>query len=187
MTESVGQKILIEYSSKNTGKHPVRGLATKTYYGYRRRGDIFEVYESDARVRPDLFRPANVQPQTPFRPTHRGRPQEAANVLGATAISQAVQKPPAPPEPVTVEEVQERDPYELPSPLEMPDDPLAQTLDSFDWERSINKRHLKILADNNIIMLRDLVPLTEDNLLSIKGIGANVTRALFSKLEEEQH
>ena len=192
MTESLGQKVLITYNSPSLGKHPVRGMSTKTYYGYRRRGDQFEVYESDMRVRPDLFRPAAQPPPRtiPTVPSHRGRVQETANVLGARAIAEPVPEPPAPPEDLDTEP-HEPDPYELPPPLEMAEVPkdgsatiLEADLSTIDWGKTINKRHLKLLAENDITCLMDLIPLTEDNVLSIKGIGANVTRALFTKLRE---
>lgn len=203
MSEAVGNKVLISYNSPNTGKHPVRGMSTKKYYGYRRRGDQFEVYESDMRVRPDLFRAiVPISSGPPSMPSHRGRPQETANVLGAKAVAEAVQEPPAPPAAIdTVPD--EPDPYELPPPLEMePGEDVVTRLDydprdnihnavlnfpleTLDWEGKINKRHLSLLAENDILTLGDLIPLTEDNVLSIKGIGAGVTRALFSKLKEK--
>lgn len=203
MSEAVGKKILISYNSKNTGKHPVRGMSTKKYYGYRRRGDQFEVYESDMRVRPDLYIDISSPiPESTYMPSHRGRPQEAANTLGAKAVAERVQEPPPPP--VELDTVpNEPDPYELPSPLEMVPgkdvvtrldyDPrdnihnvvLDMPLNTLDWEGKINKRHLSLLAENDITTLGDLIPLTEDNVLSIKGIGVGVTRALFSKLKEK--
>lgn len=193
MSEAVGKKVPIIYTSKSVAKHPVRGMATKEYYGYRRRGDQFDVYESDARVRPDLYRLRDVpQPTVPTRPSHRGRPQEKANVLGASAVAEAVQAPPAPPAALDTEP-NEPDPYELPPPLEMeprPDVVLVSDIDlplsGFVWKGKVNKNHLKILADNDITMLGDLIPLTEDNVLSIKGIGAGVTRALFAMLKEHR-
>ena len=206
MSESRGPKVMISYSSKNVGKHPVRGMRTKEYYGYRRRGDQFEVYESDARTRPDLFVPIGpVDQGPPSMPSHRGRPQEAANVLGAKAVAEAVQTPPAPPAILEIVEgtvPNEPDPYELPPPLEMkpgedvvtrfdydPRDNIHNVvldfpLETLDWEGKINKKHLSLLAENDILTLGDLIPLTEDNVLSIKGIGPGVTRALFSKMKE---
>lgn len=194
MSESQGQKVLISYNSPNRGKHPVRGMRTKEYYGYRRRGDQFEVYESDMKTRPDLFvaiGPVDKPDKPPSTPSHRGRPQEMANVLGARAVAEAVQALPAPPsEMVEVDTVpNEPDPYELPSPLEMvPDeteDGMALILSELDWSGTkVNKRHLSLLKMSDIKTLGDLVPLTEDNVISIKGIGPNITRALFSRLKE---
>ncbi len=194
MSESQGQKVLISYNSPNRGKHPVRGMRTKEYYGYRRRGDQFEVYESDMKTRPDLFvaiGPVDTPDKPPSTPSHRGRPQEMANVLGARAVAEAVQALPAPPsEMVEVDTVpNEPDPYELPSPLEMvPDeteDGMALILSELDWSGTkVNKRHLSLLKMSDIKTLGDLVPLTEDNVISIKGIGPNITRALFSRLKE---
>ena len=196
MSEAVGNKVLISYNAKSISKHPVRGMSTKTYYGYRRRGDQFEVYESDIRVRPDLFRPINTKPEPRSMPSHRGRPQEAANVLGVKAMAEAVQEAPPPPVAISAEP-NEPDPYELPSPLEMSpqediefapgtlyDTRLEWDLGMFNWEGKINKRHIGLLAESDIKTLRDLIPLTEDNVLAIKGIGPSVTRALFSKLKE---
>lgn len=200
MSQATSKKVMIIYNSPNTGKHPVRGMATKEYYGYRRRGDQFMVSESDIRMRPDLFRPVAPIESTPSvparRPSHRGRPQEMANVLGAKAVSESVQPAPPPPPPVEIEaESDEPDPYELPPPLEMKtvkydqgdnihNVVLDQPLETLKWDGKVNKRHLSILAKNDITTLADLIPLTEDNVLSIKGIGEGVTRALFSKLKE---
>lgn len=187
MSESKGTKKLISYNSPNTGKHPVRGMATKEFYGYKRRGDQFNVWESDMRVRPDLFvdisTPAPKQPRS--MPSHRGRPQELANVLGVRATAEAVQEMPAPP--TAIDTVpNEPDPYELPSPLEMAprESTLNVPLNTLDWGGEVNKGHLKKLAEQDITTLADLIPLTEDNVLAIKGIGAGVTRALFTKLKE---
>ncbi len=193
MSEAQGEKVLISYNSPNRGKHPVRGMRTKEYYGYRRRGDQFMVYESDMRTRPDLFvaiGPVDKPDKPPSTPSHRGRPQEMANVLGARAVAEAVQAPPAPPsEMVEVDTVpNEPDPYELPSPLEMrpeTEDGMALILSEIDWSGTkVNKRHLSLLKMSDIKTLGDLIPLTEDNVLAIKGIGEAVTRALFSKLKE---
>lgn len=195
MTQAIGNKILISYNSPSIAKHPVRGMSTKTYYGYRRRGDQFEVYESDMRTRPDLFRPIETKPEPRGVPSHRGRPQESANVLGVKAMAEAVQE--LPPPPAELDAVPNKpDPYELPPPLEMGPTvnvdqrdsihniTLDLPLNTLDWDGKINKRHLSILAENDITTLGDLIPLTEDNVLGIKGIGAGVTRALFSKFKE---
>jgi hypothetical protein len=55
--------ILVRYMHPNRGQHPVRGQATKTFYGYRSGGqDSFLVHREDIRLQPHLFQVVENKP-----------------------------------------------------------------------------------------------------------------------------
>jgi glycosyltransferase involved in cell wall biosynthesis len=66
--------VLVKYMSPNRGQHGVRGMATRTYYGYRSGGAEFLVFKADVAAQPHMFMPitrrverqtAAVMPETP--------------------------------------------------------------------------------------------------------------------------
>ena len=189
MEQAPGRKVLIIYSSRSAGKTGVRGMATKEFYGNRKQGDQFEVYEADMRMRPDLFRPvAPPKPpqivakrgeligQNPSVITDKNRLAIAAKKEVDAASLQAPPAPP-PPEPIVEETVKDNVP-----------DQLSARLNTLDWKGTkVNKNHLKLLMSNGITTLNDVGDLGIDgdaDLLAIKGIGEGVVNELYTMLEK---
>lgn len=179
MEQATGQKVLIIYQSRSDGRHTVTGPATKTAYGYRRRGDKFEVYEADMRTRPDLFRPANPAP-APQRIVARrgGREAPVGQPVPATIPAGAPPPPPTPlgkMYPVTAAEVEAAKPV-------LPDDKLLWPLAELDWSGTrVNSGHLGLLAEEGIKRLKDLEKTNEAGLLAINGIGEATVLALYAQ------
>jgi glycosyltransferase involved in cell wall biosynthesis len=55
------EMILILYQHPNIGQHPVIGPVTKTFYGYRGRGEEFIVHRADVLGRPNVFVPIQLK------------------------------------------------------------------------------------------------------------------------------
>lgn len=190
MEQAPGRKVLIIYSSRSAGKTGVRGMATKEFYGNRKQGDQFEVYEADMRMRPDLFRPV-APPKPPLIVAKRGAlvdPNQAAILADKNRLAIAAKKevdaasqlqaPPAPPPPEPL--VVDADIIEDQVPTE-----ITARLNTLDWKGTkVNKNHLKILMSNGVTSLGDLDNTNEVELVKIKGIGDTVVGELYHKRDE---
>jgi len=196
MAANTGEKIKIVYSSPSTGKHPVNGMATKTQYGYRKKGDVFFVYEADIRLRPDLFRPVDPLPER--MPTVGLRGKRSAS---------ATQRPPAP-QPQQQPAAPSRPPQSMPSPPieiegkeeffaappvagtkvggfvrheDKPPDPGSYTIALVNWEGKLNAGQIKNLSEHNINTLRQARAKGEEGLLAIKGVGPAIAKLLLER------
>lgn len=178
MEQATGKKVLIVYQHKSTGKHTVTGAVTKTAYGYRKRGDRFEVYEADMKVRPDLYRPVNAKPK-PDRVvalrSARARAEEKVRMQRRKAQTTAPPGMPAPEPPPPPKHINPReDMIQEPEMTEVP-------LSGFDWAGTrVNKGHLAKLSKAGIHKLSDLDETNEAMLLKITGIGPSTVRALYN-------
>lgn len=184
MEQATGKRIKIVYQSRSTGRHMVTGPATKEDYGYRRRGDVFEIFEADMRVRPDLFRRVNpvAKPQKVVAKRKQARtrtPAPAGQPLAAPA-------PPPPPKhvnpqarahPVTPEEFAK-------AASKLPPERVQWPLAELDWsDTRVNQSQIDLLAKNGIRVLADLSKTNEAQLLQISGIGEATVRALYAQWE----
>jgi len=165
VSQATGEKVLIMYNSRNRGRQTVVGPVTKQKYGYRKHGDVFEVYEADMRVRPDLYRAVQVNDVgRPVKP--EGNPAVKIRQQNPRTLPDFVRRPPAPPpppEPIVVESAT------------VVDNP--QHLANIEWEK-INSNHIKLLADAGVITFDDVNARSEEELLAIKGIGPVVVKEL---------
>ncbi len=159
MKTTPGSQTLVMYNSHSSGRRTAIGPATKTKYGYRKHGDKFMAFESDIKVRPDLFVPIVVDDSSPLIRSSEDQPTRIA--------------PSPPPPPILLESD-----YEF-MDMEVTEVPLS----GYEWDH-VNKGYLKILNDHNINYLSDVADLPEEELLAIKGIGEAVTRELKNKVRE---
>lgn len=164
MKTTAGSQMLIMYNSHSSGRRTAIGPVTKTKYGYRKHGDKFMAFESDIKVRPDLYVP--VEPETAGNPS--------SPLIRSSEDLPTRTAPPLPPIPSLLENE-----YERGIDTEVTEVPLS----GYEWDH-VNKGYLKILSDHNIRYLSDVEDLSEEELLAIKGIGEAVTRELKDKVRE---
>jgi hypothetical protein len=158
---SRGTKVLVEYLSRNRGKHFVNGFSTKEQYGYRSGGEVFEVYEADVRARPDLFRP--IAGAAPRGVTIKDEKLNRRQPTVPTPL------PPPAPEPVA----EKREKWRMEHLDHMP-----------ELFPGINARHFNILTSANISTFGDLSAYSKEELMAIKGIGEKTADALLAGLAE---
>jgi hypothetical protein len=183
MEQATGNKILIVYKSPSVGRTLVTGPSTKEKYGYRKKDDVFEVYEADMKTRPDIFRPVN---QPPRQERVVGRRGDAARAQALQPRAQPIEKKiegytpitpiaqPLPPPPKA-----EGHTVKATAPV---DSKLDWPLDKLDWSGTrVNTIHLNTLQANGVTSLRSLDNFTEAQLIAIKGIGDATVRALDEK------
>lgn len=182
MEQATGNKVLIVYKSRSIGRTLVTGPATKEKYGYRKRDDVFEVYEADMKTRPDIFRPVNQPPKQEKVVGRRGdaarakasqpRPSVERAIEGYTPVTPIAQPLPPPPK-------AEGHTVKATTPV---DSKLDWPLDKLDWSGTrINTIHLNKLQAKGVTSLRSLDNFTEAQLINIKGIGDATVRALDEK------
>lgn len=164
MTQVPGNQVMIVFNSRSASRRMVIGPATKKNYGYRKHGDTFKVFESDVRVRPDLYRPVGNEKVKASR-----KPKPVSPVIAkAESVSVKAPQPPPPPPPTLLED----------------EEPVVEKyLSLIEWDK-INDRHIKILMDNKIATIHDVHGTTEEELLAIKGIGPVIAKELKEKGKE---
>lgn len=211
MEQATGGKVLVKFNSRSSGRQTVTGPSTKTPYGYRKQGDVFEVFEADMKVRPDLFRPVNPPPERmptvalrsdrtiPNRPEMKpvdlnrnfgeARPETRKPTQSGQLRPHALQAqaPPPPPKHVNPQSKQypttEQEVVHWAEEVDKMDIPLS----SLDWSGTrINKSHFKVLGDAGINSLRDASTRNESQLLEIEGIGPATVRGLLDLLNKYQ-
>jgi hypothetical protein len=180
MEQSQGEKILVTYMHPSTGRTQVYGASTKTYYGYRKRGDQFMAFRADALARPDLLLPVD----------QRELPQRVVGLRGRTRPqAQPRQAPPSAPLPV------KHPPQEKPPPPTpwTDDTSVAMTkpatgydlskveIRTIDWGRRLNKSQVRALYQANVRTLKDAVDKDRDGLTAIKGVGEKIADTLLEE------
>jgi hypothetical protein len=155
-------KVLILYTHPNIGKKVVKGPVTFKQYGYHGGGAVFEMHKDDIRVRPGYYgtcgncrQPLTITSEDIFCPRCSQVEAAVINRPSAEQVARAVQAIEPEPEPIP-------EPEEYIKPVEIPEEELeammqvtsgddqSTRLDSLDFGRSVNKRHLGILEAQGI-------------------------------------
>lgn len=180
--QKTGNKILIKYDPRSIGRHTVTGPATHESYGYRKKGDTFEVYEADMRVRPDLFKavkPRNDRAKIVATRAEqvRARRTQIRERKEAQVAAQKAPEPPPAPEPIGDQNTGSMEEIELDK---IPEG--QKRLADLDWSGTrVNQSHIDLLVKDGVTCLDDLSSRNEASLLNINGIGPATVRVLMEK------
>lgn len=182
-------KVLILYTHPNIGKKVVKGPVTFKQYGYHGGGAVFEMHKDDIRVRPGYYgtcgncrQPLTITSEDIFCPRCSQVESAVINRPSAEQVARAVQAIEPEPEPIP-EPVNPYLPEEyLETMMQVTsEDNQSTRLDSLDFGRSVNKRHLGILEAEGITTLEGAIEVGPDKLKEYKGIGDGVVKAIMDK------
>jgi hypothetical protein len=182
--------VLILYTHPNIGKKVVKGPVTFKQYGYHGGGAVFEMLKEDIRVRPGYYgtcgncrQPLTITPEDIFCPRCSQVESAVINRPSAEQVAHAVQaiepEPELVQEPAHILHIPEED---LEAMIQVTSgDDQSTRLDSLDFGRSVNKRHLGILEAEGITTLEGAIEAGPDKLKEYKGIGDGVVKAIMDK------